>query len=683
MAGPPDPGGRGRDGRGAPAWLAVPVLSAVAGLAGALVPGVVLAALGAFRPAVAGPAMVAGAAAALWAAGPAVRAAVGRGGHGAAAVVLAGVGLATAANLAGTGQWVLSDRDPGVVASAAMVLADEGRLDLPERPGAFSVVGATGTSAAQGWSADGGRAVPQFVHGTHAVLAVARWLGGDGALLRANAVVAGLGALALFVLAAAFLPAWAAAGAGVMLAALAPQAYVARAAFSEPLAQLLVVGGAALALGAAGAGRRRGLVAAGLVLGAGLLARVDVALALAGLGPWLAAGALDAARAGRRPGRAAAWVGAGLAAAAGAAVVDGLGPARPYLALHASEVGSQLALVAAAWAASAAWFALARRRPARAPARWRGGAGQVAAGAVVAAVGALWALRPALETARERSPSLLVAALQRAEGLAVDPTRRYFEDSLRWFGWYLGLPALALATVALAAAVRAVVAGRDGGRRLLLVLGLAALPAAVFAWRVRTSPDHLWVMRRYVPVVLPLLAAAAWAGAAGLVAAVARRRPAARALAGALAVAALAIPVGVTSAPLRSMVPQAGALDAVESTCAALGPDAAVVALADETAALVLPATLAAVCRVPSVGATGPLSRAEVEELAARWARAGRRLWVASDSATVLGDLLGPAPTRSFVAANGRHPEGTLVRRPAQLDRLDWRWAVAAVAPAR
>ena len=65
---------------------------------------------------------------------------------------------------------------------------------------------------------------------------------------------------------------------------------------------------------------------------------------------------------------------------------------------------------------------------------------QVAAGLGVATAAGLlvaWLVRPSVMTTRG-APNALVSGLQQRQGLPVDPTRLYSEDSLRWFAWYLG-----------------------------------------------------------------------------------------------------------------------------------------------------------------------------------------------------------------------------------------------------
>ena len=75
--------------------------------------------------------------------------------------------------------------------------------------------------------------------------------------------------------------------------------------------------------------------------------------------------------------------------------------------------------------------------------------------------------RPYLQTVRgQTDPAMIrqVAALQRLERLPVDGLRQYYESSLYWVFWYLGVPAVLLACAGAAALgrrlVQAVLEGR-------------------------------------------------------------------------------------------------------------------------------------------------------------------------------------------------------------------------------
>ncbi len=163
------------------------------------------------------------------------------------------------------------------------------------------------------------------------------------------------------------------------------------------------------------------------------------------------------------------------------------------------------------------------------------------------------AVRPYLQTVRgQTNPDVIrqVAALQRLQRLPVDGTRQYYESSLSWVVWYIGLPALLLAclgTVALGRRlVRAVLSpgdpadsgglgdsggfgdsgcfgdisdfsdSRDSANEGLWLWGL---PFLVIAWSMLTVlwdpaviPWQPLASHRLVPVVLPgLMLLALWA----------------------------------------------------------------------------------------------------------------------------------------------------------------------------
>ena len=131
--------------------------------------------------------------------------------------------------------------------------------------------------------------------------------------------------------------------------------------------------------------------------------------------------------------------------------------------------------------------------------------------AVVVVAG--FALRPYVQTVRAKSTAFfesIMASYQRADHLPIAPERLYYELSLHWVFWYIGVPAVALGT--LGAALLA--------RRCLR--GLAptwTLPLMIFAWAIVTTlydpaitPDQPWASRRLVPAVLPgFILLAVWA----------------------------------------------------------------------------------------------------------------------------------------------------------------------------
>ena len=94
------------------------------------------------------------------------------------------------------------------------------------------------------------------------------------------------------------------------------------------------------------------------------------------------------------------------------------------------------------------------------------------------------------------------------EGLPVDGSRNYAEQSVRWASWYVGWPALALAaSAAVLLTWRAVRGDRDAGR-WALGLGVPLVSALTVLEQPAITPDHPWADRRLVPTVLPVVAAA-------------------------------------------------------------------------------------------------------------------------------------------------------------------------------
>jgi hypothetical protein len=279
-----------------------------------------------------------------------------------------------------------------------------------------------------------------------------------------------------------------------------------------------------------------------------------------------------------------------------------------------------------------------------------------------------------------------VAALQRLERLPVDGLRQYYESSLYWVFWYLGVPAVLLACSGAAVlgrrSVQAVLEGRVPAVRLW------GLPFLITGWSVVTVlwdpavvPWQPMASHRLVPVVLPgLVLFAVWMSSRLPTRALALGASrAVVAATGACCVLALAIPAlvttlnpGLTAQPsvgryssslsklvsrvqLRGVGASAtygGSVSAASALCAAIGPTASVVFTDSSTAATFAPA-VRGLCGQPAAlvahGASpaspgSPASSAAVlEQAVSSVERAGRR-----------PVLLGP--TRSSVSLSGAVP---------------------------
>jgi hypothetical protein len=300
------------------------------------------------------------------------------------------------------------------------------------------------------------------------------------------------------------------------------------------------------------------------------------------------------------------------------------------------------------------------------------------------------AVRPYVQVVRgQTDPGLIrqVAALQRLERLPVDGLRQYYESSLYWVFWYLGVPAVLLACAG------AAVLGRRSVRAALTegpapsgaALRLWGLPFLIIGWSVVTvlwNPSVVpWqpaASHRLVAVVLPgLLLLALWVSSRLTSrASVLGASRAAVALVGVCCVLALAIPplvttlnpglaakatVGRYSSGVSKLVSRVrlrgvgasatygGSVAAASALCASIGQSASVLFVDFSTAASLAPA-VRGLCGQPaallvlgtSAGAAGSAS-AELEEAVRAIEQVGRR-----------PVLLGP--TRASVSLPGITP---------------------------
>jgi hypothetical protein len=175
----------------------------------------------------------------------------------------------------------------------------------------------------------------------------------------------------------------------------------------------------------------------------------------------------------------------------------------------------------------------------------------------------------------DRRTAEMIEQTQRANGLAIDGTRLYTEDSLHWVVWYVGVPVVVLATIAAAVLVRRLL--RDGTPFEWL------LPLAVVGWttvttllRPEITPDHPWAARRLVPIVIPGLILLAAQGLAWLRERAGRRGLRVRRWGTALAVLLVVVPPAVTSIGTAFTPVERGEAAAVEAMCAGIPRDAPV-----------------------------------------------------------------------------------------------------------
>jgi hypothetical protein len=397
-------------------------------------------------------------------------------------------------------QFVIITRDPGAYFQFATWLAAHGSLPIPQDAAAFGGThGGAVTFASYAMYQVGGSVVPQFMAGLPMVLAGAMWAGGFHAALLMAPLLGSLAVVTFAGLAARLVGARWAPLAALVVAVSLPMQFTSRSTYSEPLAEILFLGGLALVVdalraGQAGGGVRGARVAAGLgglALGVMILVRIDGASDVLPVIPFC--GALFVRR---RP--QALPLAAGLAVGAACGVGEGLVFSWPYLMQtnRASVIPlAAITVVVIAGTVAGVWFF--RRRPLPRWWPWLPNAALAAAFVVIFAFG----IRPYFQHPREANNAGKVV-------------RTYAEISLHWVDWYLGIPVIIAATVGAGLLARKCLRGRAGDWVLpLMVLSWATV---TFLYRPAITPDQPWASRRMVPEVVPaFVLLAMWAVARG------------------------------------------------------------------------------------------------------------------------------------------------------------------------
>ena len=536
-------------------------------------------------------------------------------------------------------QFIIVTRDPASYIQFANWIAHHGSLPIPQDRAAFGGTHHVLGFASFAYYPVGTTVVPQFMAGLPMLLAPAFWAGGAGAAAAMGAVFGACAVLTFGGLAARLAgPRWAPLAALILALAL-PEQFVSRSTYSEPVAQILFFGGLCLVIDSLRADGRAARVAAaigGLALGLTLLVRIDGASDVLPLIPYCGILLL-----GRR--RQALPLLGGLAVGGIYGIVDGLVLSRPYLdSINSALVPLVLLAGAATIATLLAVAVLWNRDPPKARGTWLPNAAAWLAVLVVVA----FAVRPYVQTVRAKSNPFfesIIAGYQRADHIPVQPERLYYELSLHWVFWYIGVPAVVLGTLGAALLSRRCVQGRAPAW---------TLPLMVFAWAIvvtlykpSITPDQPWASRRLVPSVLPgFILLAVWGS--GWIRGWLRRAGTARVVSAGIMVcvaAALVLPAAVTTFGLRvaSGGPVGirlaakglalkrtyeGEITAVNRMCAAIPSDASVVFIGNGNGGIAdqFAQVIRGMCGVPVAGMPAGHPQA-VKQVTRGIEQAGRR----------------------------------------------------------
>ena len=546
-------------------------------------------------------------------------------------------------------QQIIVFRDPASYIQFGNWIARHGSLPIPQDAAAFGGYhhGLSFDTAA--FYQVGHTIVPQFMAGLPMTLAAAFWIGGVSAATATGALLGSCGVLVFGGLVGRLVgPRWAPLGA-LILALSLPEMFTSRSAYSEPLTQILLLGGLCLVIDSFtpdGAARRKIAALAGVAIGLTLLVRIDGASDMLPLIPYCGLLVLGRQRQ--------AWplIG-GTIVGSLYGVVDGVVLSRPYLDTIKSSLVPLLLAGAVLFAATVVAVLL----------RWDRGLPKLrtdwlpnVAAALAFFVTLGFVIRPYVQTVyapMTASQKTTMARWQAALHLPIQPTRLYFEISLHWVFWYIGVPAVVLATVGAAVLARRCLRGRAPAW---------TLPLMCFAWiivstllRPSITPDQPWASRRLVPGVLPgfiLLAIWATSWFIGWL----RQRgagPVVRGAVVAVLAAALILPAAKTSfgltdrqgGPLGIRIAAVGYADkvtykgeiaAVDNLCAAIPAHSSVLFVSQQLGRE-MAQVVRGMCGDPAAVVVQH-GRKTVQELIADIQRAGRRpVLLASSAADLLG----------------------------------------------
>jgi hypothetical protein len=564
------------------------------------------------------------------------------------AIALALLGVAGVSH----SEHVLTDRDPGIYINTGRSIARTHALRPVVPPGPFDDT-RTFSLSSSGFTILNHRLEPNFLTFLPALLALGWSAGGDTGMLVLPAVLGALALLALYALGSKLIgPRWALLGPALLV--LAPlQSWFARDAYTELPLQLFALGGIWLFLESReGGGPIEGAIA-GVITGTVMFVRIDALAVLVAIPSALVIEYLRAARLDPEPRSRRRGALLGFAAAVAVTTVGGARISQRLSPYYLRDLASELHQLELAFAAgllvALAIIVIHRVRPGIGHRIARSNTLLIlASGFTIAVAFYAFRWRPRGGT----PPSFLTRTARNAF---------YQSSSFRWFAWYLGVLTVVLMVMGfIVLGVRAV--RTDSPAFFLLA---ATMPMTLlYVARPSIAPDHLWAMRRYLPVVLPAITIAAAAAALWITSAVDALWPRLRAVVVVLLLAGMLVPAALAGKPLVGAKMQGGALDAIHTVCRRTGPNAAIAVEPFQFLGAILPQPLRGFCGVP-VANTKPEEKISLRDVAAHWKATGRQLYVITAGPQ---HLLGLAPDATLIAhltiPDSQEPDRTLSHRP-------------------
>lgn len=420
-------------------------------------------------------------------------------------------------------QTALIKRDPGIYSNTGIWLIDHQSTDIPvDKTLTEGVPGASAESSGIWYDTrtkDLSYVQPQGEHFFPMLLATAGKIGGVELLYKTNVII---GAMALFVfygLVRFFVkPRWALLGVVILMSSL-PMIYFSRDTYTEPTAILLGMG-AIMSLyifftyakqrsffdKRGDMGRLFALFPVGLIAGLPPIVRPDGYVVTASILVVLTVVILQSkmGKGQKYVGFLIFLVGASIPAAIG--FLDAYMLTSAYFSSHGKDIIQQLVITSLAALVALGLFGFKRKKihDALEDLHARAGRAYKWLFAGLIAVSVFMVARPFFYKPEAKINAGLgyINNLQRELGDLVE-SRTYAEHTVSWLEWYIGGIVLILAVAGIGLVLHKVILGRKYIYLLILLPVLVATP--IYLMTPRITGDQIWAMRRFLPLVMPLL----------------------------------------------------------------------------------------------------------------------------------------------------------------------------------
>lgn len=207
-----------------------------------------------------------------------------------------------------------------------------------------------------------------------------------------------------------------------------------------------------------------------------------------------------------------------------------------------------------------------------------------------------------------------ISSLQARDGQEVSPHRNYSENSAYWVVWYIGPAMAVLGILGFLVCMRTLLVDERKDKRnrgLVLVILVFSAMAILYFILPSITADQIWAIRRFLPIVIPLLCVLAAIGLHQLFAQEMKMKK----MLICLTALALLLPPAYISAPFVTHKELAGQFQQLEKLCGLLPSDAAVLVVGSN--GINMTQTIRTYCHVPTERIAEPTKDIMIDAAAA------------------------------------------------------------------